>query len=120
MTQQRLEAEEAKAKLKYTLREAKLKKEQASIKAELEILGAQKEAAIAEARLRILESVQNCISVSSVADPVDQSEEPMERAKKSVEQMNQQTLAPMKKQVMESTQLYISWRGGGWTEILVL
>ena len=58
-----------------------------------------------------IRSVQDCISVSSVADPVNQSEDPMERTKKFVEQMNQQMLAPMKKSVMESTQLYNSWRG---------
>ena len=58
LTQQCLKAEleEAKAKLEYTLREAKLKKEQASIEAELKIVGAQKDAAIGEARLR-----QDCV-----------------------------------------------------------
>jgi predicted membrane GTPase involved in stress response len=43
---QRLEAEEGKASLEYTL----LKKEKASIQAELEILGAQRMAAVAEAK----------------------------------------------------------------------
>lgn len=74
------------------MREAKLKKEQASTEVKLEIVGAQKDAAIAEARLHALESVQDCISVSSVADSVDQSQDPRERTKKFVEQMNQQTI----------------------------
>ena len=80
-----IEAKEGKAKLEYTLGEAKLKKEQASTEAKLEIVGAQKDAVIAEARLHALEKVQDCISVSSVADPVDQSQDPRERTKKFVE-----------------------------------
>lgn len=53
-----------------------------------------------------MESVQDCISVLPVADPVEQSG----ANKTYVEQMKQQPLAPMKKPVMESTQQYNSWR----------
>ena len=102
---QRLEAEEAKAKLEYTQREALLKKEKASIQAELEILSAQREAAVAEAKLRALEDMEDRSSVSSQlrSEPV---QDPMERTRKFVEEVNrQQTEHFLEKPLMESTQL---------------
>lgn len=66
MAQQRLEAEETKAKLQYARKEAKLRKEQASIQVDLEVLDAERDAAVAEAKLRALESMEpDYISVSS-------------------------------------------------------
>lgn len=88
LAQQRLEAEETKAKLQYARKEAKLRKEQASIQVDLEVLDAERDAAVAEAKLRALESMEpDYISVSSesVAEPVVEVEDPIERARNFVE-----------------------------------
>ncbi|XP_062566124.1 uncharacterized protein LOC134228483 [Saccostrea cucullata] len=92
LAQQRMEAEEAKAKLEYTQREAKLRKEQASIQVDLEVLGAQRDAAVAEAKLRTLENMQDCISISSqsIVGPVLEREDPMKRTRRYVEEIHQQ------------------------------
>ncbi|MES1921902.1 hypothetical protein MHBO_003433 [Bonamia ostreae] len=105
LAQQRLEAEEAKAKLEDAQKEAKLKKEQASIQVDFEV---QRDAAVAESKLRALESMQDCISVSSqsIVEPVVDIEDPMERTRKFSEEINQQqTECITRKPLMESTHL---------------
>lgn len=92
--------------MKYAQKEAKLRKKQAPIQLDLEVLEIQRDAAVAEAKLRALENMKDCISVSSqsIVEPVVYTNDPMERTRKFMEEISQQqteciTIKPLMKSI---------------------